>query len=118
MLNDKQKVFVDVLKKEYPDAVEVRRGDLNTIHKKHKLPFPYWLVNDDKYKAGKGMFKVPVDGSVDTTVVAEPNNILLFAAVLPSLPDMVRPWPVVKSIFVVLKSNPSVVLYVKNSSAS
>ena len=74
MLNDKQKVFVDILKKEYPDAVEVRRGDLNTIHKKHKLPFPYWLVNDDKYKAGKGMFKVPVDGSVDTTVVAEPKS--------------------------------------------
>mgnify|MGYP004284227451 CR=1 FL=1 len=37
MLNDKQKVFVDILKKEYPDAVEVRRGDLNTIHKKNSV---------------------------------------------------------------------------------
>ena len=74
MLNDKQKVFVDILKKEYPDAVEVRRGDLLKIHKKHKLPFPYWLVNDDQYKVGKGMFKVPVDGSTNDAVADEPKS--------------------------------------------
>ena len=74
MLNDKQKVFVDILKKEYPDAMEVRRGDLLKIHKKHKLPFPYWLVNDDQYKVGKGMFKVPVDGSTNDAVADEPKS--------------------------------------------
>ena len=73
------------------------------------------LVASPTRKFPPPSMKIPSPAS---TLVAEPNSILLFAAVLPSTPLIVNPAPVVMSNFVVLKSNPLSELYVKNSFAS
>ena len=51
MLDDKQKSFVDLAVSEY--GTQLKRSELIAVHKKHKVPFPYWLVNSDQFKLGK-----------------------------------------------------------------
>ena len=61
MLDDKQKSFVDLAVSEY--GTQLKRSELIAVHKKHKVPFPYWLVNSDQFKLGKGLYQMPVEGT-------------------------------------------------------
>ena len=61
-LNTSQKEQVDVLYKHYKTDT-LTRGEINSLVSKKKLNNPSWLKTD-KYKVGRGTYKLPLEGKV------------------------------------------------------
>ena len=57
-LNEIQKSVVDVLQKTYKKDT-VTRAQINALVKKKVIKNPSWLKND-KYKVGRGVYKLPL----------------------------------------------------------
>ena len=65
-LNEIQKSVVDVLQKTYKKDT-VTRAQINALVKKKVIKNPSWLKND-KYKVGRGVYKLPLKGDVSDVV--------------------------------------------------
>ena len=61
MLNDKQKKFVETAYKEFGTDT-ITRKQVVEIESKYNLTGNSWLVNNSDYKAGRGLYRLPVDG--------------------------------------------------------
>ena len=57
-LNEIQKSVVDVLHKHYKKDT-VTRAEINALVKKKVIKNPSWLKSD-KYKVGRGVYKLPM----------------------------------------------------------
>ena len=57
-LNEKQKSVVDILYKTYKSDT-VTRQQINDLVKSKKIANPSWLKSD-KYKVGRGVYKLPM----------------------------------------------------------
>ena len=66
MLNDKQKKFVETAYKEFGTDT-ISRKQVVEIETKYNLTGNSWLVNNSDYKVGRGLYKLPVDGEVNST---------------------------------------------------
>ena len=64
-LNDKQKHFISLCIKEFGDVKTITRKQLVEVEKKYKVSFPQWLVSNKNLKVSKGIFTLPVDGSIE-----------------------------------------------------
>ena len=65
-LNEIQKSVVDVLHKTYKKDT-VTRAQINALVKKKVIKNPSWLKHD-KYKVGRGVYKLPLKGDVSVVV--------------------------------------------------
>ena len=70
-LNDKQKHFISLCIKEFGNVKTITRKQLVEVEKKYKVSFPQWLVSNKNLKVSKGIFTLPVDGSIEK--YAEPT---------------------------------------------
>jgi hypothetical protein len=64
-LNEKQKSVVDIIYKKYKSDT-VTRSQINDLVKSKKIKNPSWLKSD-KYKVGRGSYKLPLGDEVETT---------------------------------------------------
>ena len=69
-LNVKQKSVVDLLNKEYKSET-VTRAQINALVKKKVIKNPSWLKSD-KYKVGRGVYKLPLNDNEETA----DNNVV------------------------------------------
>ena len=69
-LNEIQKSVVEILYKTYKKD-SVTRAQINALVKKKVIKNPSWLKND-KYKVGRGVYKLPLKGDV-SDVVKQPK---------------------------------------------
>ena len=69
-LNVKQKSVVDLLHKEYKSET-VTRAQINALVKKKVIKNPSWLKSD-KYKVGRGVYKLPLNDNEETA----DNNVV------------------------------------------
>ena len=89
-LNVKQKSVVDILYKTYKSDT-VTRQEINDLVKSKKIANPSWLKSD-KYKVGRGVYKLPMgDDEVATEVVDTQKSESKAAYVVSSLTDNVVP---------------------------
>ena len=73
MLNDKQKQFVETAYKEFGTDT-ITRKQVVEIETKYNLTGNSWLVNNSDYKAGRGLYRLPIDGqSVSPAPVVKQN---------------------------------------------
>jgi hypothetical protein len=63
-LNETQKSVVDILYKKYKSDT-VTRSQINDLVKSKKIKNPSWLKSD-KYKVGRGTYKLPMSNEVET----------------------------------------------------
>ena len=63
-LNETQKSVVDILYKKYKSDT-VTRSQINDLVKSKKIKNPSWLKSD-KYKVGRGSYKLPMSNEVET----------------------------------------------------
>ena len=89
-LNVKQKSVVDILYKTYKSDT-VTRQEINDLVKSKKIANPSWLKSD-KYKVGRGVYKLPMgDDEVATEIVDTQKSESQAAYVVSSLTDNVVP---------------------------
>ena len=89
-LNVKQKSVVDVLYKTYKSDT-VTRQEINDLVKSKKIANPSWLKSD-KYKVGRGVYKLPMGtDEVETETVETKKTESQAAYVVSSLTDNVVP---------------------------
>ena len=89
-LNETQKSVVDVLYKTYKSDT-VTRSQINDLVKSKKIANPSWLKSD-KYKVGRGVYKLPMgDDEVATEIVDTQKSESQAAYVVSSLTDNVVP---------------------------
>ena len=89
-LNVKQKSVVDILYKTYKSDT-VTRQEINDLVKSKKIANPSWLKSD-KYKVGRGVYKLPMgDDEVATEIVDTQKSESQAAYVISSLTDNVVP---------------------------
>ena len=92
-LNVNQKSVVDVLYKHYKKDT-VTRSEINDLVKKKVIKIPSWLKSD-KYKVGRGVYKLPMglesDSDVETETVETPKSDTKAAYIVSSLTDNVVP---------------------------
>ena len=92
-LNVNQKSVVDVLYKHYKKDT-VTRSEINDLVKKKVIKNPSWLKSD-KYKVGRGVYKLPMglesDSDVETETVETPKSDTKAAYIVSSLTDNVVP---------------------------
>ena len=89
-LNVKQKSVVDVLYKTYKSDT-VTRQEINDLVKSKKIANPSWLKSD-KYKVGRGIYKLPMENNqVETKEVETKQSESQAAYVVSSLTDNVIP---------------------------
>ena len=89
-LNEKQKSVVDILYKTYKSDT-VTRQEINDLVKSKKIANPSWLKSD-KYKVGRGVYKLPMgDDEVATEIVDTQKSESQAAYVVSSLTDNVVP---------------------------
>jgi len=89
-LNVKQKSVVDILYKTYKSDT-VTRQEINDLVKSKKIANPSWLKSD-KYKVGRGVYKLPMDDDeVATEIVDTQKSESKAAYVVSSLTDNVVP---------------------------
>ena len=89
-LNVKQKSVVDILYKTYKSDT-VTRQEINDLVKSKKIANPSWLKSD-KYKVGRGVYKLPMDtNEVETEIVDTQKSESQAAYVVSSLTDNVVP---------------------------
>jgi len=89
-LNVKQKSVVDVLYKTYKSDT-VTRSEINDLVKSKKIVNPSWLKSD-KYKVGRGVYKLPMNtNEVETEEVETKQSKSQAAYVVSSLTDNVVP---------------------------
>ena len=89
-LNVKQKSVVDILYKTYKSDT-VTRQEINDLVKSKKIANPSWLKSD-KYKVGRGVYKLPMgDDEVATEIVDTQKSESKAAYVVSSLTDNVVP---------------------------
>jgi len=89
-LNVKQKSVVDVLYKTYKSDT-VTRQEINDLVKSKKIANPSWLKSD-KYKVGRGIYKLPMENNqVETKEVETKQSESQAAYVVSSLTDNVVP---------------------------
>ena len=89
-LNETQKSVVDVLYKTYKSDT-VTRSQINDLVKSKKIANPSWLKSD-KYKVGRGVYKLPMgDDEVATEIVDTQKSESKAAYVVSSLTDNVVP---------------------------
>ena len=89
-LNETQKSVVDILYKTYKSDT-VTRSQINDLVKSKKIANPSWLKSD-KYKVGRGVYKLPMgDDEVATEIVDTQKSESKAAYVVSSLTDNVVP---------------------------
>ena len=89
-LNETQKSVVDILYKTYKSDT-VTRSQINDLVKSKKIANPSWLKSD-KYKVGRGVYKLPMgDDEVATEIVDTQKSESQAAYVVSSLTDNVVP---------------------------
>ena len=89
-LNVNQKSVVDVLYKHYKKDT-VTRSEINDLVKKKVIKNPSWLKSD-KYKVGRGVYKLPMSSDeTEKTEVETPKSDTKAAYVVSSLTDNVIP---------------------------
>ena len=89
-LNETQKSVVDVLYKTYKSDT-VTRSQINDLVKSKKIANPSWLKSD-KYKVGRGVYKLPMNtNEVKTEEVETKQTESQAAYVVSSLTDNVVP---------------------------
>ena len=89
-LNEKQKSVVEILYTTYKSDT-VTRQEINDLVKSKKIANPSWLKSD-KYKVGRGVYKLPMgDDEVATEIVDTQKSESKAAYVVSSLTDNVVP---------------------------
>jgi hypothetical protein len=68
-LNETQKSVVQILYDTYKSDT-VTRSEINDLVKKKKIKNPSWLKSD-KYKVGRGSYKLPMDNETETSTKVE-----------------------------------------------
>ena len=68
-LNETQKLVVQILYDTYKSDT-VTRSEINDLVKKKKIKNPSWLKSD-KYKVGRGSYKLPMDNETETSTKVE-----------------------------------------------
>lgn len=66
-LNKNQKAFVEIATKEFGDTLT--RAQALEISKSNGLKRPIWLLHNDDYRIGRGLYKLPTTGAVSPTPV-------------------------------------------------
>ena len=69
-LNDKQKNFVELVVKEFGTDTITRQQGIE-VETKNGLTRQSWLYNNLKYRAGRGLYNLPVDGPVNSAPVVK-----------------------------------------------
>jgi len=89
-LNETQKSVVDILYKTYKSDT-VTRSQINDLVKSKKIKNPSWLKSD-KYKVGRGSYKLPMGDEVETTTdIVDTSKESKAAYIVSSLTDNVVP---------------------------
>jgi len=89
-LNETQKSVVDILYKEYKSDT-VTRSQINDLVKSKKIANPSWLKSD-KYKVGRGVYKLPMGtDEIETSNDSDVKSESQAAYVVSSLTDNVVP---------------------------
>jgi hypothetical protein len=89
-LNETQKSVVDILYTTYKSDT-VTRSQINDLVKSKKIKNPSWLKSD-KYKVGRGSYKLPMDtDEVETEIVETEKTESQAAYIVSSLTDNVVP---------------------------
>ena len=89
-LNETQKSVVDILYKKYKSDT-VTRSQINDLVKSKKIKNPSWLKSD-KYKVGRGSYKLPMGDEVETTTdIVDTSKESKAAYIVSSLTDNVVP---------------------------
>ena len=89
-LNEKQKSVVDIIYKKYKSDT-VTRSQINDLVKSKKIKNPSWLKSD-KYKVGRGSYKLPMGDEVETTTdTVDTSKESKAAYIVSSLTDNVVP---------------------------
>jgi hypothetical protein len=89
-LNETQKSVVDILYKTYKSDT-VTRSQINDLVKSKKIKNPSWLKSD-KYKVGRGSYKLPMGDEVETTTdTVDTSKESKAAYIVSSLTDNVVP---------------------------
>ena len=89
-LNEKQKSVVEILYTTYKSDT-VTRQEINDLVKSKKIANPSWLKSD-KYKVGRGVYKLPMGtDEVETEIVETKKTESQAAYVVSSLTDNVVP---------------------------
>ena len=74
-LKSNQQEFVNLIYKFYNKDV-LTRGEIKDFYTKKKLPKPTWLLRTEKYRIGRGEYKLPLDNSTVTESVKENEKLL------------------------------------------
>jgi len=89
-LNETQKLVVDIIYKKYKSDT-VTRSQINDLVKSKKIKNPSWLKSD-KYKVGRGSYKLPMGDEVEnTTDTVDTSKESKAAYIVSSLTDNVVP---------------------------
>ena len=89
-LNETQKSVVDIIYKKYKSDT-VTRSQINDLVKSKKIKNPSWLKSD-KYKVGRGSYKLPMGDEVETTTdTVDTSKESKAAYIVSSLTDNVVP---------------------------
>ena len=64
-LNNNQKELVEILYKHYGKS-ELTRSEINTYVDSNGIKNPSWLKSS-KYKVGRGIYRLPIDGEVPSS---------------------------------------------------
>ena len=89
-LNETQKSVVDIIYKKYKSDT-VTRSQINDLVKSKKIKNPSWLKSD-KYKVGRGSYKLPMGDEVETTTdIVDTSKESKAAYIVSSLTDNVVP---------------------------
>jgi len=89
-LNETQKSVVDILYTTYKSDT-VTRSQINDLVKSKKIKNPSWLKSD-KYKVGRGSYKLPMGtDEVETEIVETEKTESQAAYIVSSLTDNVVP---------------------------
>ena len=89
-LNETQKLVVDIIYKKYKSDT-VTRSQINDLVKSKKIKNPSWLKSD-KYKVGRGSYKLPMGDEVETTTdTVDTSKESKAAYIVSSLTDNVVP---------------------------
>lgn len=58
-MNRNQRQFIEESERKYGPGVTLDRNEIDILVYESKCPYPYWLVTNQKYRRGRGLYEVP-----------------------------------------------------------
>ena len=94
-MSNSRSVFLDKVRFEFGAIREITRKQADEVSTKYNIPRAHWLFNDAAYRAGRGLYKLPMSTSTNTVtkakVKSKESEMMIAMAPRASVVAMVAP---------------------------